>query len=151
MASERCKKLVTIIENDLSNIEKEELFKILHKNHVNYTKNNNGIFINLAWLSDSILDDIEKYVQFCYNSQVTIHKYESICDLLRGNIGKDTKEIMPPNTPISKPVALTEIVSDRLYTTSSSVRFALYKKKFAKMSAPDTHESDLKADQYICV
>ena len=39
----------------LSQNELNEIFKILHKNDSKYTKNNNGIFVNLNWLDNDIL------------------------------------------------------------------------------------------------
>jgi hypothetical protein len=86
---DRCKKLVKAVES-LSKTEIEELFKIIHKKTANYTRNNNGIFINLAWVSDDIIGELENYVQFCNSSHIELKKYESICDVLNNSI-KNTK------------------------------------------------------------
>ena len=57
------KDLCKNIQNNVSkltNIEIIELFKIILKTGENYTKNNNGVFINLNWLNDETLDKINK-------------------------------------------------------------------------------------------
>ena len=66
---DRCKQLVNIVKK-LSKTETEELFKMIHKNIKNYTRNNNGVFINLAWVDNDILEKIEQYVHFCSSSRI---------------------------------------------------------------------------------
>ena len=73
------KDLCKNIQNNVSkltNIEIIELFKIILKTGENYTKNNNGVFINLNWLNDETLDKINNYISFCIKSQNEITKYE---------------------------------------------------------------------------
>jgi len=44
--------------------EHVELLKIFIKNDVKYTENSNGIFINMNKLSDSCIEDINKFMDF---------------------------------------------------------------------------------------
>ena len=76
-----CKKIQSNIAN-LSSNEIDELFKILYKNNSNYTKNNNGIFVNLNWIDEEILIEINNYINFCLKSQTEINKYEIMKNLL---------------------------------------------------------------------
>ena len=75
-------KLCKIIESKikiLSLTQQEELFKILQHNKTDYTINNNGIFINLSRLSDNILNEIDHFINFCFESKKELDRYESIC------------------------------------------------------------------------
>ena len=80
MEIERYKRIVSAIEN-LDLTEVQELFRLLHKNDCRYTSNNNGIFINLNWASEDLLDKIERYIYFCNQSNKEIRRYESLQDL----------------------------------------------------------------------
>lgn len=179
---ERCKELVKAVEN-LSKTEVEELFKMIHKKTTNYTRNNNGIFINLAWVHENILEEMEKYVQFCTSSRIELKKYESICDVLNNNI-KNTKtdtqknlknkQIKIPTTKITTPQSTSEVLNTikiksetdmnvnddtiedepGVYSMlSSSVRYTMFKKKFAKQ-CPQPRVQDgtneLIKEDFIC-
>ena len=50
---------VKLAPNELS-----ELFKLIKNCNVNYTQNNNGIFLNLNWLSKDNLIKINNYISF---------------------------------------------------------------------------------------
>jgi len=180
---ERCKVLVKAVEK-LSKTEVEELFKIIHKKTTNYTRNNNGIFINLAWITDDILEEMEHYVQFCNSSHIELKKYESICDVLNNSI-KNTKidtqknfknkqlKVPTMKTSISNQQSTSEVLntiqikseSDMnvnddtiedepgIYSMlSSSVRYTMFKKKFAKQCNQirlQDYTSDLVRDTYV--
>lgn len=53
---------------ELGLVENIEIFKILQKNNVKYTENNNGIFVNMAKLSQKTIDDIEAFLTFIKNN-----------------------------------------------------------------------------------
>ena len=65
-----CKKIKIDIVN-LNQNEIEEIFKIIYKNNSTYTKNNNGIFINLNWLNEDTIINIDNYINFCIKSHTT--------------------------------------------------------------------------------
>ena len=54
--------------SELGLVENIEIFKILQKNNVKYTENNNGIFINMAKLSQKTIDDLEAFLIFIKNN-----------------------------------------------------------------------------------
>lgn len=54
--------------NDLEDFQKIEIFKIIQKNNVLFTKNNNGIFLNMKLLDDSCLTSINDYLIFIKNN-----------------------------------------------------------------------------------
>jgi Bromodomain extra-terminal - transcription regulation len=45
--------------------EQEELYRIIRKSKENYTENSNGIFFDLASLSDETFQQIKEYIHFC--------------------------------------------------------------------------------------
>lgn len=153
METERCKRIVAAIQN-LEPTEIMELFKLLHKHKCEYTRNNNGIFINLSWLSDDILDKIEQYIAFCNKSHNEVQRYESICDVLNKNFQEQPKTTDTVNQlqssiliPLSeKKAGTTTATSSKL---SSSMRFYLLKKRFAKQVPLMTNaKTDLNTEDY---
>jgi len=74
----------------LTDNENLELFKIILDTNANYTKNNNGIFLNLNWIDEALLLKINNYISFCIKSQNEISKYELMKTLLNESI--NTKE-----------------------------------------------------------
>jgi hypothetical protein len=54
--------------SELGLVENIEIFKILQKNNVKYTENNNGIFINMTKLSQKTIDDLEAFLIFIKNN-----------------------------------------------------------------------------------
>ena len=63
----RLKDLRDVI-TDLDICEQAEILKILEKNKVKYTSNNNGIFINMNKLSFNVLDEIDEFIVFVKNN-----------------------------------------------------------------------------------
>lgn len=74
---EKCKQIVGQIQS-LSPLEIDELFKIIHRSSCEYTTNNNGVFINLSWVSDETLSKIEDFITFCHQSSNELEKFETI-------------------------------------------------------------------------
>lgn len=104
---ERCKQVVNALKL-LSTLQHEELFKILHKNKCECTRNNNGLFVNLAWVPDPVFNEVCSYVEFCTRSHTALTSYESICDVL-------TKEIDDAKSVRSMPI-------DRMLAVDDSAR-----------------------------
>lgn len=49
--------------------EQEELFRIIRKTKENYTENSNGIFFDLATVSDDTFSQIKEYLNFCLKNR----------------------------------------------------------------------------------
>lgn len=164
--AERCRKIAAAVES-LSQMEMEELFRIIHDpRRTCYTRNNHGVFINLAWISEDLLKKIEEYVQFCHRSHHELKKYESICDVLNSKLAlvpnvtiKDTllatKNVrMVCNSSAFENAGLTVTGGSKTGNmqskVSSSMRFYLLKKKYAKISGGTQNlENDLRAEEYV--
>jgi hypothetical protein len=128
----------------LNQNELEEIFKIIYKNNNNFSKNNNGIFINLCWLDIETLNKINNYINFCIKSHNEINKYEVICNMLNDSINnkEKTDETMIEN--IDNPKILLN-----KQKISSSMKFYLLKKKFQKQQLAANIESYLTYDEYL--
>ena len=62
------KKIINSITN-LSEHQQIEIFNILKSTeNFNYTENKNGIFINLDNIPKNIIDEVDKYISFCNES-----------------------------------------------------------------------------------
>jgi len=142
---EICKNIKTRIAN-LSQNEIEEIFKIIYKNNNNYSKNNNGIFINLSWLDMDTINKIDNYINFCIKSHNEINKYEDICNMLNDSI--NSKDKNDENAIENLNVDINKIIINK-QKISSSMKFYLLKKKFQKQQLTANIESYLTHDEYI--
>lgn len=65
----RRKRLVDIIkERELGVTEQREIFNILVAAGLEYSKNNNGNFFDITSVSDEVIERIEHFVDFCFDS-----------------------------------------------------------------------------------
>ena len=140
-----CKTIKTQLEQ-LSQNEIEELFKIIYKNNNNYSKNNNGLFINLSWLDYDTIIKINNYINFCIKSHNEINKYEVICNMLNDSINSKDKieDILPENTNVDY-----KVLTINKQKVSSCMKFYLLKKKFQKQQITNNIESYLTYDEYL--
>jgi hypothetical protein len=156
--NERCKALVESVKS-LSEMENQEMFKMIYKYNSVYTKNNNGIFINLAWISVELLEKLELYVKFCNASNTEIKKYESLCDvlnnkLMQSQIPKNEKviekkqEVIEIEENYDDSPELLDKSGNRI---SSSMKFSLLKKKFSKQYniINQNNQNELSLEDYI--
>lgn len=127
---ELCKNIKDNI-GKLSNNEILEIFKIINNNDTKYTRNNNGIFINLKWIEDSILIKINDYINFSIKSQKEMLKYEKIKNSLTDSINFKDKSIDDNNIE-SYNISTSNVSQLNRSKISSSMKFYLLKKKFMK-------------------
>lgn len=122
---------------NLSQNELYEIFKILYKNNSTYTKNNNGVFVNLNWLDYDILKQIYDYIIFCIKSHKEIIKYEIMKNMYNENLNKkkyknDCEENLEDDNIYEEKNLDNQITSTKTVKVSSSMKFYLFKKKFLK-------------------
>lgn len=145
----------------LTDSENLELFKLILDTNANYTKNNNGIFLNLNWIEEDLLIKINNYILFCIKSQNEISKYELMKTLLNDSIntkennGEDENNgIIDNNIAISDTVTQTGGIINTINQKqkfSSSMKFYLLKKKFMKqnISYNTCSDNDLTYEDYL--
>ena len=144
---EICKNIKSRVSN-LSQNEIEEIFKIIYKNNNNYSKNNNGIFINLSWLGMDTIIKIDNYINFCIKSHNEINKYEVICNMLNDSI--NSKDKQDENITENLNLDNNKIIINK-QKISSSMKFYLLKKKFQKQQLAANIESYLTYDEYLII
>ena len=145
---EICKKIQNNVSK-LSENEIYELFKIIEENNANYTKNNNGIFLNLNWVDDETLSKIDDYISFCIKSQNEISKYEIMKNLLNESI-KTKDKIAEDNAPIIDIIDSSVQINNK-QKCSSSMKFYLLKKKFFKQNILPSNsiDNELSYEEYM--
>ena len=138
----------------LTESENLELFKIILDTKANYTKNNNGIFLNLNWIEEELLLKINNYILFCIKSQNEISKYELMKTLLNDSINTKDSATDTDDTSVVANTANTETVPVSVAPKqkfSSSMKFYLLKKKFMKQntSCNTCLDNDLTYEDYL--
>lgn len=154
-----CKTIQTNVSK-LTDSENLELFKLILDTNANYTKNNNGIFLNLNWIEEELLIKINNYILFCIKSQNEISKYELMKTLLNDsiNIKENNSEneslgIIDNNVANSDAVTQTGPINtiNQKQKFSSSMKFYLLKKKFMKQNINynSCFDNDLTYEDYL--
>lgn len=67
------------LKEKIEHLSKEnhiEIMRILEKYDIIYSENNNGIFINMNDLSPTILNELDKYIQYIETQKNTINDFE---------------------------------------------------------------------------
>ena len=153
-------KTIQMNVSKLTDSENLELFKLILDTNANYTKNNNGIFLNLNWIDEELLLKINNYILFCIKSQNEISKYELMKTLLNDSINTKENSCEDENVGIiDNNVANTDAVTqagtintiNQKQKFSSSMKFYLLKKKFMKqnVSFNSCSDNDLTYEDYL--
>lgn len=147
---ERCKRIESMIKT-LSITQLEELFKIIQSENCQYTTNNNGVFLNLTWLEEGLLDKIELFINFCDASKKELERYEDMC---RELYKCEEKGVVEKETASSEEGELDAVDKEEKRITprvSSSMKFYLLKKKFAKVPSGvfNSYDHLLEKEPYI--
>lgn len=125
-----CKYIQTNITK-LCQTEIDEVFKILHTNKSSYTQNNNGVFVNLNWIENKVLDKIYNYILFCLRSQKEINKHEMMKNMINDTIinkDKSDEKIIENTSNFN----VNNCNTSKINKVSSSMKFYLLKKRFQK-------------------
>ena len=149
----------------LTDNENLELFKIILDTNANYTKNNNGVFLNLNWIDEELLNKMNNYIIFCIKSQNEISKYELMKTLLNDSINtkennedivgtsndKETTINVDIDSNIASLNGLSSNITNQKQKFSSSMKFYLLKKKFMKQNNNYNVclENDLTYEDYL--
>ncbi len=72
---EKMKKFIIDNTKNLKEYEHIEIFNIIKKNGVNYTENNNGIFVNLNKFSEKLILELNNFIIYC-NKNKNLFKIE---------------------------------------------------------------------------
>lgn len=79
--------------------EQEEIFRILRKTRESYTENSNGIFFDLASISNETFSNIKEYIKFCLENrqehEARLKELETIRIQNENYVDKDESEEVP--------------------------------------------------------
>jgi hypothetical protein len=150
-------KAIQLNVSKLTESENLELFKIILDAKANYTKNNNGVFLNLNWIEEELLVKINNYIIFCIKSQNEISKYELMKTMLNDSINTKDSPLYEETDPSSATDASNIDASIPISVApkqkfSSSMKFYLLKKKFMKHNtcyATTCLDNDLTYEDYL--
>jgi len=70
-----------------------DILRLLVKNDVFINENKNGVFINLTDLSNDIIGDMEKYIDYVSEQKIDLDYIENQKDVLENKYFKDNKEL----------------------------------------------------------
>jgi len=86
---DKIKKFIIDKTKLLKEEEHLEIFKIIKKYEIKFTKNSNGVFINLNKLSNIIIEEINKFVTYCIENKNLLkldnNKRENIKKIIKDN------------------------------------------------------------------
>jgi len=60
----------------LTEIQLQEIFKILVNHNEKYTVNTNGVFVNISILKKTTINEISSYIEFCNKSDIYLNEIE---------------------------------------------------------------------------
>ena len=81
----------TRIEN-MSIYHQKEILRIFNDNSTTLNQNNNGTFINLTQLDNSIIEKINKYIQYVDEQENELNEVEHEKDMIQNTFFNDNKE-----------------------------------------------------------
>ena len=128
---------IQTIKNEIvkcSMFEYQEIYKIIKSNNYSYSKNINGIFIDLQRLNSNVIDQIYTYIMYCNKLTKNINEYEDVKNnIIKINFqsledGDDIKIETITNTDIEEEISLPVIKNK----VSSTMKFYILKKKLTK-------------------
>jgi Bromodomain extra-terminal - transcription regulation len=72
----RERKALTEKIRGLGKTEHEELLRILKAHSIQYTQNNNGVFVNISMVEDGVIRQMQKFVDFCFMNMQELDDYD---------------------------------------------------------------------------
>ena len=74
--SVRDRKLLMQKIQELGDTAHEEIFKMFQERGVEYTRNSNGIFVNLTAVPDDLVRQMRRFVDFCMENKANLDEYD---------------------------------------------------------------------------
>ena len=85
------KKIRDMIER-MNKIQQVHILKILKDNKIEYSENNNGIFVNMTLLNNETLIRIQNFIKYVDLQEVQLETFEDIKTKYHNAYYKDNKE-----------------------------------------------------------
>ena len=131
---------------ELSNIELQEILKIINNTNCKITRNHNGLFLNLSKIEDDVVKEIYNYIHFCKKSRHELEYHENFKNTL--NTSNISNEILPSKDINTNDIVCKEHTIPTKSRMSSTMKFYILKKKIIRVSnnVDLTLKSDLQHD-----
>ena len=100
---------LSLIKKQIESLNKTrqiEILKIFLKHNVSVTENNNGSFINITYLSDDCLDEVNKYLKYIEDQDITLNTIETVKEEIENNYFKKTDEEKTQEPDSNKEISL---------------------------------------------
>ncbi len=134
------KRLIDMVKG-LSREEHIEIFKVFLNHQESYSENNNGIFINLSTIRESVIDEILKYIEYMNVKKSDLLTEEMKKDTTKQLLG-DCSKVVVNNFDIQKPIHQEyEFQEDHASITNEKINDYL---KFLNPSNIDPNKISLK-------
>lgn len=116
------------IDHELGPTEHFEIYKMLCRHNIVYTKNNNGIFVNLSTLDDKVVDNIQRFVEFYIDNKKKLDEYDkqlNECKLFNnGDVPPSQTHTTPSNGEPPDATSGMSGQSDDVTTTTNAATIA---------------------------
>ena len=66
----------------ISEFHQIEVLRILHSNHITFSENKNGVFVNLSYVNYDVMNKINEYVTFVNKQETQLYEFEEKKTLL---------------------------------------------------------------------
>ena len=128
---------IYFIKNEIekcSTIEYQEIYNIIKKSDSNYSKNINGVFIDLQKLDKDVIEQVYNYITFCTKLNKNIIDYETIKnEIIQNNFQfNQEEEDTLDNDEIIEESTEETVVPIIKNKVSSTMKFYILKKKLTK-------------------
>ena len=133
--------------SQVSNLTKQqqlEIFYILSEQNIDYTENNNGVYINLDNVDNKILNKVLIYIDFCKRSNsILINKTANLLVPPEPSIKKDDGKVIFND-------AISKIVSNKDEDNESDDENNIMKvTKNCKIDMEDNSDDDIESENWI--
>ena len=105
----------------MTKIQQNEVLNIIKKEKINYSSNNNGIFINLTKIDMELINKINLYINYLKNNQENLNKIEDYCN--------DISNLKNSNEMIYKIINFEEFINLKDYKFLEKIKEDLNLKK----------------------
>ena len=88
--------------NNLGVYETSEIKNIIDRHEITYTKNNNGIFINMEKFSDKLIADINNFIKFLEDNKKMLENKKKEVDEEKKNINISNRHKIQSNVTVNE-------------------------------------------------
>jgi hypothetical protein len=99
--------------------EHQEMFRMLQRHGVQFTKNSNGVFVNLSHVDDAVIAELQAFVDFCLDNKTSLDEYDKRINACKLSHNYDS--LVAPSSSSSEPTSADAATASELPASSNSV------------------------------